>query len=498
MKELIAQVQEIIYYLRIQNYHEGGMRFRRLLSELPEEERIARELQKAGSFTDILAQMLETLEREDMVLLGDVLEEALLPALKEYVCHEEEEQRENYSLEATSSGYLTIRHLPTGLYLHANTNPMEEARILVARCFDAGKERYAIWGCGLGYHVKRLYEAARGAVTIAVFEEDEQLVELAEQRGVLQEIPRERLSVFVDKTGEKFAAYAAEKDTGLLLHLPSIRKIENSQLREALQSFFASWNGTIQYKEELTINFRSNVLRCSHNVEELAELFKGREAVIVGAGPSLDSSLDYLRKIKGKRSIIAATTVLKKLLELGIEPDYAVVMDSQARTIGHIRGIEESQVPLILDSTAYWEFADSYQGEKYLAMQKYYGKAEEYARKHGLQTYETGGSVVTLALEILLRLGVRKIHLVGVDLAYPEGLSHAENTMDRSKRDIRSMERVRSVNGGWVYADVLFNSYRKWIEEKIRQYPQVAFYNHSDCGAVITGAEAYCTAKGEN
>mgnify|MGYP003311426870 CR=1 FL=1 len=101
--------------------------------------------------------------------------------------------------------------------------------------------------------------------------------------------------------------------------------------------------------------------------------------------------------------------------------------------------------------------------------------------------YETGGSVTTLALEIALRLGATSIYLLGVDLAYPNGISHATGTMDRMGRDTNGMKRVKSVNGDWVYTDLLFDSYRNWIESKINRYPQVDFYNLSTCGAHIEG-----------
>lgn len=104
--------------------------------------------------------------------------------------------------------------------------------------------------------------------------------------------------------------------------------------------------------------------------------------------------------------------------------------------------------------------------------------------------YETGGSVTTLALDIVLRQGAKTVYLAGVDLAYPAGVSHASGTMDRHTRDISGMDPVEAVGGGIVYADRLFIAYRKWIEAKIKAHPEVAFYNLSDCGAKIEGARA--------
>ena len=164
-----------------------------------------------------------------------------------------------------------------------------------------------------------------------------------------------------------------------------------------------------------------------------------------------------------------------------------IVMDSQQRTIGHIDGIEGTNIPLIVDTTAYWEFAAKYAGKKYIAYQKGYKSAEELANKFQCKLYETGGSVITLALDIVLKLGAKAVYLIGVDLAYPGGVSHASDTMDKKQRDVSDMEQVKAVHGGMVYADSLFIGYRKWMERKIEEYAKIPIYNLSDCGAEIAG-----------
>ncbi|MBR1930096.1 MAG: DUF115 domain-containing protein [Lachnospiraceae bacterium] len=499
MSNMIVQIAEIIYYLRIQNYHEGSLRFRSMLGRLEQMEVLTQDLQDTSSILrQVLQQLLEALEGDDMVLLADLLEEGFLPVLKNYLVLGNMEVMGKYCLEATSSGLMTVRNCVSKLYLHSNCNPMEEARVLVQRVYKPECERYAVWGCGLGYHVRQLYEAARGAIDLTVFDEQSEIFEIAKQVGILDGIPAERLHFVTDASGRQFAECLMQKQTGIFLHFPSIKSIENDGLRKAIHSFFTSWNGTVQYEQELAINFRSNIAYCSGNVDDIRGAFQGAEVVLVGGGPSLDWQIDFLRDAKRdmgqsleKKYIVVATTVLKKLLELGIEPDYTVVMDSQKRTIGQIAGVEECTVPMIVDSTAYWEFAYKYAGKKYIAYQKEYRLAEEAARREGRELYETGGSVTTLALDILLRFGVKSIYLVGVDLAYPDGISHATGTMDRKKQDITGMEMVDSVTGGKVPADTLFVGYRKWIERKLQEYQSVKVYNLSSMGAMIEGTIPY-------
>lgn len=506
--QLIVLLQDTVRYLRVQNYAVGSRNLRSLLRQLQEDAQIREALfgdrDGGNAAPDLLAQMMEALEAEDLVLVADLLEEGLLPLLQGMADSAEPFVSGRYSVEPTSSGLLTARHLPSGLYLHSNVNPMEEAACLVERSFDPAKGRYVVWGMGLGYHVARLYEAAAGAIRITVFEEDAELIELARKYGALSQLPagsvtctadlsgaqsgEGSVTCVADPSGTQFAGYVAQADVGILIHAPSVKKTQNAGLKNALMEFFPKWNSGIQLGSMLAVNFRSNLKHCTRNVDEIEGHIRGKGAVVVAAGPSLDHSIGFLRKACGEKVIVAVGTVWKKLLDLGIAADYAVVIDAQPRTFGQMTGLTDTRIPLIVDSTACWQFAANYRGEKYIAFQKGYDDAQRLAEESGCRVYETGGSVTTLALEIVLRLGAREVWLAGADFAFPGGLSHADGTMDRMQRDTSGMMPVRSVDGGVVYTDNLFMIYRKWVENKIGQYPEVVVHNLSDCGAYIEGA----------
>lgn len=496
VEEIITKGQEIIYNIRVQNYHEASLRFQVFLKMIQNNHMLfSRILNKEDIFFELLQQMFKALEKEDMLLLGDLLEGGFLPILKEMLVPEKEKILNGYIIESTASGHKTIRNIDTDLYLHSNENPMEEARILVEHCYDPFKQEYAVWGCGLGYHIFRLFEEARGAIHIKVFDEDFQVIDLAKKYGIINKIPNKNLVCIWDKTGEKFAQCIENKNMGILIHLPSVKKISDKRLKDALYDFFASWNGIVQYKKELIINFRCNVQNCYHNVDELKSKLENKEIIIVGGGPSLDDGIKYLSQQMGKKKIIAVTTVFKKLLLAGIIPDYIIAMDSQQRTFSHLKGLEKEKIPLIIDSTTYWEFADKYSGVKYITYQKNYVHAEKMAEKNKNKLYETGGSVVTLALDIALNLSVKAVYLIGIDLAYPNGISHADNTMDCRNVDVSEMKMVEDVNGNKVATDYLLDSYRRWMERKIRKYPEIPVYNLSGCGANIAGTKRMLTYK---
>lgn len=487
VSDLISLAQEITCQMHLQNYHAGNILLRKLLGEL---EANHKEMLVDNSYLNsIMCMLLQTLEKDDMVLCADFLEDGLVPCLKELLVPVEEIASADYILEKGSCGYYTLKHISAGIYLHSNSNPVKEAKELVGLCYNPEYEEYAVWGLGLGYHVAELYKIARGAIKIRVFDEDENVIQLAKQFGVLGETLQENVKLIHDSNGKKFASAIVGGGKGILMHLPSIKKCANKELKEILQHFFAKWNGTIQLKTELAVNFRSNVAECEHNVDELEDLVRDKDVIIVAGGPSVDSRLEYLKQNSGNKIIFAATTVLRKLVEENIYPDFAVVMDSNQRTYGHMSGIEDVKIPLIADSTAYWEFVAKHKGTKYIAYQKGYGDSELRALKEKRRTYETGGSVTTLMLDIVLQLGAKTVTFVGADFAFPGGVTHAKDTMDRSVRNTSHLEKTISVTGDEVYTDSLMTAYRKWIERKIEEYPKVEFYNMSDCGAEIKGTK---------
>lgn len=61
---------------------------------------------------------------------------------------------------------------------------------------------------------------------------------------------------------------------------------------------------------------------------------------------------------------------------LGIVPDYIIESDANERTVYHLRNCENSEIPMLLLSTANCHFMEKYKGKKYLVFQKDYEKVK--------------------------------------------------------------------------------------------------------------------------
>lgn len=166
--------------------------------------------------------------------------------------------------------------------------------------------------------------------------------------------------------------------------------------------------------------------------------------------------------------------------------------DANERIVWHFNNIEKENVPMFLLSTAAHKLKQSYAGKKYLIFQKDYPKAEEYAKEHGLTLYETGGSVMTTALDIAIRMGCKKIVFLGLDLAYTGNYAHAAGT---SRREIpegsTDLRMVEAIGGEMLYTSRSLTMYRKWIERRIarERASDIAFIDASEGGARIKGTQ---------
>ena len=153
----------------------------------------------------------------------------------------------------------------------------------------------------------------------------------------------------------------------------------------------------------------------------LKPLFSKKNVVIVGAGPSVNGQIEMMKKYRNKVIIFATGHITKLLLQEGIRPDAIIITDPQPHMYKQIEGLDTENIPLILLSTASASVINAYKGDIYVAYQKGYQPAEEMAESLNAETFETGGSVTTTALDIALKFGAENIIFVGVDLAYTDG-----------------------------------------------------------------------------
>lgn len=424
----------------------------------------------------------------------DRLEENIYTKIEEEIAND---FQKGYHIEYTATGEYTA-HIPKGkgkIYLHSNNYPGKEAFSLAQEWLAQEKNEYLFYGIGLGYPYYEMLELDH-SVSFKIVEYNKAILRLAVVFGeVARLLASERASVILDEKEAAYVSMAAKTsdEIGCFVHYPSLYGIQDEKVLQQMEDFFVNESSVRTQIHRLNSNFKRNLTIPSKSVWELKGEFQGKDIIIVAAGPSLDRNIELLRQADKEKTVILATgTVLKKMLELKIIPDYVIITDSGEGTYPQIDGVEECQVPLLFLSTTYFRVAENYYGMKYILFQKGFDLAEREALKRGELCIETGGSVTTTALDLGIKMECDRVVFVGLDLAYTGGYSHASGTAQYEKT-VDAARKVEGSSGEILETAQNLNMYRLWMEKRIRQLRQennsITIIDATEGGAKINGME---------
>lgn len=505
-QQCLLWIPQIVNNFRKQSFFTGSCIMRNLISALDVlTEKL--EILHETDFISILQAILQAQENRDYILLSDILECDLLPCLQniqikmqgeetqkapdyweknmtELQEHAENEYQELYKTLSSASisssdrykQMFAINGQPTvkvkcqnkEILIHSSVNPEYQSQVWAEDVLKEIGREYVIYSMGLGYHIQALLKADDVCKVIVLENSIELLTEAFRDLDWVNYIKQKRVRIFYNsnaiKLMEKFSAWISGRE--FCIYYPSLCITEEESVRERLEDFFVSVNSMREQAHLLEENFykinRMELPECSI----LKSCFKKRTIAIVGGGPSLDEQIDDMKKYREQMKIWSVGTAARKLINEGIIPDLIVIEDAQENMYKQVCNLPTEHIPLLLLSTASAQILDYYKGQSYVAYQKGYDLAEKRAQELGVQTYQTGGSVTTLALDVALRFGADKIILIGVDLAYTDNRSHASG-MGYEIKEGKEYRMVTSTDGRQIKTSRNLDIYRKWIEHRI-------------------------------
>lgn len=375
-----------------------------------------------------------------------------------------------------------------GILLHSMYYPLKEAHNFAKYRKDSiiGKSHIVIYGVGLGYHIMELLKLIDEKSTVSLFDIDDEIVEISMKYGKLKEILKDNRINFFHGYSKKTMANLSSKinsSDAFIIFKPSVRVLgkEYKDFKEAIKRFEIA---AIEIERHGNIAQKNFVLNTKVPYDTIEQFFENyninnKIVVIAAAGPSLGLKIEELKKIKEKVMIFAVGSALKVLMNAGIKPDMITIIDPQEIVYDQIRGYENLDIPLCFLSTASNLVVTKYNGPKFI----FYNSENDSKSR----VIETGKSVATAVLSIAITGKANNIIFLGQDLAYVNNKSHSEGYVNGNytlRNDLT--KKVKGVNGdnlsttaGWLY-------FKKWIEDKISQNPQIKFINCS-AGARIKG-----------
>ena len=257
----------------------------------------------------------------------------------------------------------------------------------------------------------------------------------------------------------------------------------------------------IEVNVRTAVNIQENTLENlpllakSPDIGQLANRFADVPFVLVGAGPSLDESIDFLRSARGKAIVVCSNSSYRKLVNSGIRPHLVVTADPMPPTLQGFENISLDNVPLAAPFSALPEIIRRFAGRviTWNTLNPIVANLRQKTGNNpGTQILEKG-TVSSCVLDISRVLGCRKVLFIGQDMAIrQDGKYYVEDSAyGDSGSHYTSIDRVQNLPGNTkekVPVEGRLFVYLKTFEEFIAQNPQVQYRNLAEFGALVKGA----------
>lgn len=377
------------------------------------------------------------------------------------------------------------------IYLTGNNYPFSDALYYV---YEARSDYDTCFGLGGGCMIYELLALLRINISTkaVLFEHDRDLlVNIFKHIDLREVIESGRASFCFKDIINSLAPFI----TGINLwtKTSSVTFEKDEMISHAYEKYRSILLSSKEEKYLLYFNFSENVKLYDGYVTDVADRIEGKTAYLIAGGPSLNRCYDILKNKDQDSIILTVGTSAGKLLKEGINPDFVIITDPLPAMKPQLdQPFDYDRTALFFLSTTYNYAVESFKGKRYIVYQKEFSKAEELAEKESLPLFSTGGSVSTLALDVLIGLKAAKVICLGLDLAYTYNQMHASgiHQVNEAPQDVKQIM-VKSTCGEQVVTPYNLNIYREWIVEKLKDYKgDTKFINVSD-GAYIEGMDNY-------
>lgn len=380
-------------------------------------------------------------------------------------------------------------------YLHSKYDPVFEAEKWVEGLDPQKllKTKQVIIGIGVGHHIRIILKEFPHIKKITIFDFNDQFTEWILNSGLVDDlISNGRIEYHSIKEQKDLEYFALTINKEILIYQPALKIFSDnfSIIRNKLENYSIQERTIIDQNEHFHQNFDLNLKLSDKGIREYSKPQKD-SMILVSAGPSLTKQLHFLQEAaqNNKHIIGAVGTAYKPLVKRGIIPDFTMISDPNDLIIDQFEGLNTLQTSLFYLSTANHGAVSSFKGQRYIVWQEGYDRAEYQANFRSEPVLKTGGSVATCLLDLMIFLGARRIALIGQDLAYTNGKSHADFT--HASREITELAYFRKVpsfyKDGFVYSPRNLSIYSDWFTSYIENKGDIEFWNCTEGGAYIKG-----------
>jgi hypothetical protein len=259
--------------------------------------------------------------------------------------------------------------------------------------------------------------------------------------------------------------------------------------------------GFYEDEQVMLLNGTENLIRTDFLLlDDRPRMIKDIPAVIVGAGPSFDQTIEVLRRIKDQVVIFSCGTSLMPLMRAGIRPDFHCELENVYSSFYQLNAVVEAYgrldgITLIGASTVTPEMLSLFDEHVLYFRDSVSSTGLWCPDRSGI--YGTAPTCTNLALRTAELMAFREIYLFGVDLGTRDASQHhAAGSIYHSNEEwaaahahdpIKVMKIEMPGNfGGKAYTNVILHWARMMMGQSIEAFSFAKIYNCSD-GVSIPG-----------
>ncbi|GIO12288.1 hypothetical protein J19TS2_18430 [Cohnella xylanilytica] len=420
----------------------------------------------------------------------------------------------SYQIAYTRNGSpnLVIDNGDKTIYFYSQYNPEYEAEIWLKSIEQPlrGKDNAIVYGLGLGYHLLALAREYPH-LNLILFEPDPQLflvaMRVADLPALFSKLNVKMFIVGGDRNIRNVAfhqlARMEKKETGVI-SLPVYDRIDSNHKIEffedaktSLMLYEISLKTRVKYSMQWLQNKLYNMpyIINTPSLRGMRGQLEGFSAVIVGAGPSLESDIDTLKKLKNHALIIAAGSSIQSLLHYGITPHMIVSVDGSIDNYRVFDQLNISEIPFLFNPQIHHRIIEDKQKLIHFLLDSDMTARYLIGWEDDLDPiFNSPPSVTGPAIQAAIYMGCKEIILAGQDLSYPGSKVYAPGAKHFNEQALDTTIElanllVENVQGGMNQTTALMRVTLNGIERVIEKYSNTRFKNTTKQGAKIRHTE---------
>lgn len=225
-------------------------------------------------------------------------------------------------------------------------------------------------------------------------------------------------------------------------------------------------------------------------IQRFQNVLKGKKAIMIGGGPSLDGLLDWIKSVRDEFFIFAVGRVSKKLFQEGLVPDFIVSVDPHELSYDNSKQMFYfSEQSILLNC---YHIAPRLLSQ-WAGLSCYFGELYPWEFASGNST-SPGPTVLHSAVVQAAYLGCNEIYLAGVDLCFYKGKTHASGSAESEvgQLGIKDTSTVETYSGDLAETDIPFAQgviQLGSIAEYLKNTRQTGVFNLSQHAAKVANVD---------